>query len=172
MKMRTVALSTLSTLLLATGYAAGAPSAASQDADNVLVGAWQSHVQFKSGALSSVKDLELLYAFNAGGTLTESSNYDGAPPVPPAYGVWRKIQPRQYEAKYVFFLSKAPKAFGDIAAGGGWLPGGRGVLIEKITVAEDGQSFTSEIWLDIVDASGKTIESNSAAEGRAVRITF
>ena len=37
-----------------------------------------------------MKDLEFMYVFNVGGTMTASSNYDGAPPVPPAYGVWRR----------------------------------------------------------------------------------
>lgn len=48
-----------------------------------LTGAWRASIQFSSGAFSGIKDLEFLYVFNAGGTLTESSNYDGAPPVPP-----------------------------------------------------------------------------------------
>jgi hypothetical protein len=161
-----------SVLLLSVCFATASSSAIREDPGKGLVGAWRSHVQFKSGALSSIKDLEFLYAFNSGGTMTESSNYDGSPPVPPAYGVWRKIQPRQFEAKYVFFLSKAPKAFADIASGGGWLPGGRGVLIETINVAEDGMSFKSTIRLDIVDETGKTVESNSEAEGQASRIAF
>jgi hypothetical protein len=40
-----------------------------------------------------------MYVFNTGGTMTESSNYDGAPPVPPAYGVWRSVGPNEFEAK-------------------------------------------------------------------------
>ena len=47
--------------------------------DNI-VGAWKGKVQFKSGAFAEVKDLEFMYVFNAGGT----------PPVPPAYGIWKK----------------------------------------------------------------------------------
>jgi hypothetical protein len=163
---------TLSAFLLAVGYATASLSEAQQDADEGLVGAWRSRVQFENGAFSSVKDLEFLYVFNAGGTMTESSNYDASPPVPPAYGVWRRIQPRVYEAKYTFFLSKAPKAIADITSGGGWLPGGSGVLVEKITLAEDGKSFKSTIRLDLVDEAGKTIESNSAAKGQAIRIAF
>ena len=59
-----------------------------------LVGAWKSNIQFKDGAFAEVKDLEFLYVFNAGGTMTESSNYDGSPPVPPAYGAWKEVGPR------------------------------------------------------------------------------
>src|SRR6185503_17373351 len=92
-----------------------------------LVGAWRSQVLFSGGALAGMKDLEFMYVFNAGGTLTESSNYDGAPPVPPAYGVWRKVGPRRFEARYVFYSTRAPETFADIAKGGGWPPSGRGV---------------------------------------------
>jgi hypothetical protein len=163
----------LSAMLLTAGYATASSPTDHKvpDSDN-LVGAWRSRVQFKNGALSSVKDLEFMYAFNSGGTLTESSNYDGSPPVPPAYGVWRRIQPRQYEARYVFFLSKAPKSFEDIANGGGWSPGGSGVLVETITLSGDGKTFKSAIRLDVFDEAGKLTESNSQAEGEAVRINF
>jgi hypothetical protein len=129
-------------------------------------------VQFKGGAFSSVKDLEFMYVFNAGGTMTESSNYDAAPPVPPAYGVWRRVKPSQYEARYEFFVSKAPSAFADIANGGGWSPGGRGVLVENITLAADGRTYRSTVRLDLFDEAGKLTESNSQAEAQAVRIGF
>src|SRR4051812_3339242 len=58
-------------------------------ASEPLEGAWRSRVQFSSGDFAPVKDLEFLYVFNRGGTMTESSNYDSLPPSPPAYGVWR-----------------------------------------------------------------------------------
>jgi hypothetical protein len=51
-----------------------------------LAGAWQGRVQFTTGAFADTKDLEFMYAFNSGGTMTESSNYDAAPPAPPADG--------------------------------------------------------------------------------------
>lgn len=163
----------LSAMLLTVGYGTASSSAAPQDSGgDSLVGSWRSRVQFKSGPFSSVKDLEFIFAFNSGGTMTESSNYDASPPVPPAYGVWRKIQPRQYEAKYVFFLSKAPKAFEDLANGGGWLPGGSGVLVERITLSEDGKTFKSTITLDVFDEAGTLVEGNSEAEAQAVRISF
>ena len=174
MERRTIAMSILSaSLLLTATYPTVSSSAAHKNPDNDnLIGSWRAQVKFKDGAYSPLKGLEFMYAFNSGGTMTESSNYDASPPVPPAYGVWRKIQPRQYEAKYVFFSSKAPKAFQDIASGGGWLPGGSGVLVEKITLSEDGKTFKSTIRLNVFDESGKHIESNSEAEAQAVRITF
>jgi hypothetical protein len=141
-------------------------------ADDNLVGAWRAKVHFKNGTFSSIKDLEFLYVFNAGGTMIESSNYDASPPVPPAYGVWRMVQPRQYEAKYIFYLTNAPQAFKDISGGGGWSPGGSGVFVDTITLSEDGKTFTSTIRLDMVNEKGKPIESNSGAEAHAARISF
>lgn len=68
--------------------------AQTRKATDSLAGAWQGKVQFTTGAFAAVKDLEFMYAFHVGGTMTESSNYDGAPPAPPAYGVWRKTGSR------------------------------------------------------------------------------
>jgi hypothetical protein len=70
------------------GGCASSPSRTDQPAVGGLPGSWRSKVQFEDGAFASIKDLEFMYVFNAGGTLTESSNYDGAPPVPPAYEIW------------------------------------------------------------------------------------
>jgi hypothetical protein len=143
----------------------GAPSAAG------LVGSWRSHVQFDGGLFAEVKDLELLYVFNAGGTMVESSNYDAVPPVPPSYGVWREVAPRQYEAKYFFFMTKAPAGFDEIAKGGGWLPAGHGVLTEKITLAAD-DSLESAIDFNLFDKAGNPIPGGGKGTGHAVRIRF
>lgn len=137
-----------------------------------LVGAWRGNVQFTNGAFAMVKDLEFMYVFNEGGTMTESSNYDDAPPVPPAYGVWRKIGPRQFEARYEFFTTKSPATFDDIGKGGGWLPSGRGVLLERITLSEDGHTFTSTIQFGGFDQAGKPVEGGGEAKAEATRIGF
>lgn len=147
------------------------PATAESAAEN-LVGSWRGKIQFTTGSFAAVKDLEFMYVFNAGGTMTESSNYDASPPVPPAYGVWRKVGPRQYEAKYAFFSTTAPADFDAIAKGGGWSPGGHGVLVEKITLAEDGKSFDSSITYDGYDHAGKITETGSKAEAHVVRMTF
>jgi hypothetical protein len=173
MKRRTIVMLLISAMILTAGCAPKSSSPANKTSDDDgPVGAWRSKVQFKSGAYAAIKDLEFMYVFHAGGTMNESSNYDASPPVPPAYGVWKMVQPKQYEAKYVFYLTKAPKVFKDIAAGGGWLPGGSGVLFETIRLSEDGKTFTSTIRLDVVDETGKQIEINSEAEAQAVRINF
>ena len=137
---------------------------------DVLIGAWRSRIHASTGALVEMKDLEFMYVFNAGGTMTESSNYDGAPPVPPAYGVWRKTAPRAFEAKYAFYTTKPPAAFEDVAKGGGWAPSGYGVLIERITVAEDGKSYQSTLAYRMFDGNGKEVEGAGEATGAGARI--
>jgi hypothetical protein len=102
-----------------------------------LVGQWRARLQLRSGDFAAVDDLEFMYVFNTGGTMTESSNYDAAPPVPPAYGIWRRIGPDRFEAKYEFYPTSAPTGLEDITKGSGWLPAGRGVFSETITVAAD-----------------------------------
>jgi hypothetical protein len=134
-----------------------------------LVGAWRSSLQFEDGAFAGIKDLQFMYVFNAGGTLTESSNYDGAPPVPPAYGAWRRVGPNEYEARYEFF-STAPAVAVDFLKGAGWLPAGRGVFTESIRLADDGGTFTSTLRYEPFDANGRPIDGGGTARGRAVRI--
>jgi hypothetical protein len=138
-----------------------------------LAGAWRGNVQFTDGLYASTKDLEFLYAFNAGGTMTESSNYDEAQPVTPAYGIWRETGTNRFEAKYVFYNTKPPAHLPDLATGGGWLPAGPGTLVETITLAPDGQSYESKLTLDLVDQSGKPVPGASwHATVHATRIRF
>ncbi len=137
-----------------------------------LVGAWRGKVQFKSGPFAAVKDLEFMYVFNTGGTMTESSNYDGTPPVPPAYGVWRKTGREQFEARYEFYSTKPPINFDDIAKGGGWLPAGRGVIVERITLSGDRRSFKSTLKYEGFDQAGKPVEGGGEGETEATRIDW
>ena len=137
-----------------------------------LAGAWRARLQFASGAFASVKDLEFMYVFNSGGTLTESSNYDGAPPVPPAYGVWRKVGPEEFEAKYSFYITRAPARLEDMTGGGGWLPAGSGTFTERIRVSADGKSFESTITYEAFDQQGKPVAGGGTATGHGVRMDF
>jgi hypothetical protein len=138
----------------------------------VLVGAWRARVQFADGSLAAVKDLEFLYVFNAGGTLVESSNYDSSPPVPPAYGEWRQTAPGRFEAKYSFFTTRAPADLDALADGGGWLPAGSGVLIEKIELAADGRSYESSMTLELFDGAGKPVPGGGEGSVHAQRAGF
>lgn len=113
----------------------------------------RSKITFHSGPFPATKDLEFLYLFIMGGTMTESSNYDAAPPVPPAYGIWRETGQNEYGAKYEFYLTKAlPRAPGG-SNSEGWLPAGRGVLTEKVILSEGGNRMTSSIRYKVFDPS-------------------
>jgi hypothetical protein len=164
---------TTSRMLLVLMVLLGVVGLAARDiAAQDLTGEWRAKLQFSSGAFAPIKDLEFMYVFNQGGTMTESSNYDASPPVPPAYGIWRKVGNKQFEAKYEFYVTKPPATFDEIAKGGGWGLGGRGVFVERITLSEDGKSFTSKIKYDQFDTAGKPAEGGGTAEGKGVRLTF
>ncbi|MEO8218464.1 MAG: hypothetical protein ABI718_15385 [Acidobacteriota bacterium] len=157
-----------STLLV--GACEPQPKPASEAAVPALTGAWRSDVQFRTGAFAAIKDLQFMYVFNLGGTMTESSNYDGSPPVPPAYGAWKQIGANEFEAHYEFYVTAPPKGISEITGGGGWLPTGRGSLVERITLAADGKSFQSTIRYAQLAKDGKPTEAGGEATGRAVRI--
>ena len=137
-----------------------------------LRGAWESHVQFTNGAFAPLKDLRFAYVFNAGGTMTESSNYDGAPPVPPAYGIWRSTGPNTFQLKYMFYMTKPPTKFEDLVGGNGWLPTGHGVITETITLAADSNSFDSKIHWDAFDMNGKPVMGGGDGTTHGTRIAF
>jgi hypothetical protein len=134
-----------------------------------LIGAWRSSIQIESGAFSGMHGLEFMYVFNAGGTMTESSNYDAAPPVTPAYGTWRKTGPGTYELKYAYY-STVPSAEAEFIKGAGWMPSGHGLLTETITLDADGKSYTSTLKYDLFDLQGKPAEGSGTAAGKATRI--
>jgi len=137
-----------------------------------LAGAWKGKVQFKTGAFAGVTNLEFMWVFNDGGTMNESSNYDGAPPVPPAYGIWKKTGEKQYEARYEFYWTQIPESVGDIIKSGGFTPGGYGVLSEKIILSEDGKSYSSTIKYNLFDQNGKQTVFNDEATAEAIRMEF
>lgn len=151
-----------------TSEAAATPAAAEVD----LAGEWRAQLQFSTGAFASMKDLEFMYSFNQGGTMTESSNYDASPPVPPAYGIWRRVGPKEFEVKYEFYVTKAPAKFDEISKGGGWGPAGRGVFVERVTLSDDGKSYTSKIKYDQFDTAGKPAEGGGEATGKGVKLAF
>ena len=137
-----------------------------------LAGAWRGPVTFSSGMFAGLKSLEYMYVFSAGGTMTESSNYDGVPPVTPAYGVWRKTGARTYEAKYQWFQTKAVKTSDELVKNGGFMPDGYGIITQTITLAADGNSFTSRISAAMFDNAGKAIAGGSSGTASGTRIRF
>ena len=151
--------------------ASGCSSVATREQPAPIVGAWRSSVHFDSGPFASLSDLEFLYVFNAGGTLTESSNYDAVPPVAPAYGAWSQVAPNEFIASYEFFVTKPPARVEELATGGGWLPDGRGRFDERIRVAADGASFDSTFTYSALKADGSAATEPVAGKAHAVRIT-
>ena len=129
-------------------------------------------MQFEGGAIAAFKDHEFLLAFNAGGTMTESSNYVGVPPVPPAYGEWRATGANEYEARYTFYTTNPPKDLPSLTTGGGWTPAGSGVLDERIRLGQDGKSYDSRITLELFDPAGKPVAGGGAAGAHGVRAGF
>lgn len=137
-----------------------------------LAGAWRGAVTFSSGIFAGLKGLEYMYSFNAGGTMTESSNYDAVPPVPPAYGVWRKTATRTFEAKYEFFQTRAVKTSDELVKQGGFMPDGYGIITQTVTLSDDGNSFTSRIAVKMFDNAGKPIAGGSSGTANGARIRF
>lgn len=135
-----------------------------------LAGAWKANIEFQSGALAPFKGLEFMYAFNVGGTMTESSNYDAAPPVPPAYGTWRETGPGRFEARYQYYATRPATPAESAVAGGGWMPAGYGVITEAITLGADGNSFTSTVRLEMFDPAGKPMDGGGAGTARGRRM--
>jgi hypothetical protein len=140
----------------------------------MLVGAWRSKIDFRSGPLAEMKDLEFLYAYNAGGTMTESSNYDeAANSSPPAYGVWRAIDRQRFETKYVFYTTEEPSPDDRAAKSSDWWPAGYGVLTETLTLSENGQTYASTIKLVTFNRTGRPIpDGGGEGTGAGTRIVF
>jgi hypothetical protein len=170
MKKQIIILSILSFVVLASAAFTIIKQNAPQADD--LTGTWRGKVQFKTGAFAGVKDLEFMLSFNSGGTMTESSNYDGMPPVPPAYGIWRKTGDKQYEAKYEFYITDVPASFEALTKIGGFSPAGYGRIIEKITLSVDGKTYKSKIKFNAFDITGKQMPSNDEADVVASRMEF
>jgi hypothetical protein len=137
-----------------------------------LVGAWKGKVQFKTGAYAGITDFEFMYVFNSGGTMTESSNYDGVPPTPPAYGIWKKMGEKEYESHYEFYWNKVPASYEELAKTGGFPNAGYGVLLEKIILSDDGKSYSSTIKFNLYDQSGKQTVFNDEGTVEAKKMEF
>lgn len=137
-----------------------------------LAGQWRARMSFESGDFAAVEGLEFMYVFNLGGTMTESSNYDAAPPVPPAYGIWRQTGPGRFEVKYEFYPTRPPRAFDELASGGGWPPAGRGVFLESITIADDGATYASGVSYEAFDGAGAPLPGGGRGTAAGMRLHF
>lgn len=105
--------------------------------------------------------------------MTESSNYDeAANSSPPAYGIWKQNGPRTFEAKYLFYTTKAPGPGDGAPNGSDWWPAGHGVLTETITLSDDGQTYASTVKLATFDRSGTAIDGGAEGTAAGTRIVF
>jgi hypothetical protein len=141
-------------------------SATQSTVPDALVGVWRSQVQFGGGSLSDLHDLEFMLAVNLGGTLTQSSNYDGTPPVPPAYGLWKQTGPRSYELRYSFY---SPPKFVKSGRASAWVPSGRGLYVEKLDLSVDGNTYRSHVVYDFVDPAGHAVPGGGEGEATGTR---
>ena len=149
------------------------PSQTSVTADAAaLLGAWRSRIVFQDGPLAGMKDLEFLQSYNAGGTMTESSNYDEASnSSPPAYGIWKQVGPNQFQTKYLFYTTK--ESGPEVPPNRDWWPAGHGLLTETITLSADGQSYTSTIRLATYDLKDALLPNGGGeGTGTGTRIVF
>ena len=137
-----------------------------------LAGEWRAQLQFSSGAFASIKDLEFMYSFNQGGTHDRVVELRRVAAGAAGLRDLAEGRGQEFEAKYEFYVTKAPAAFDEIAKGGGWGLAGRGVFVERITLSEDGKSFTSKIKYDQFDTAGKPAEGGGEATGKGVKLAF
>jgi len=160
--------------LIIAGCARAPSSRTTESSDRgTLAGAWRSKISFSTGNLAEAKDLEFLYAYNAGGTMTESSNYDeAANSSPPAYGIWKQTGPGKFETKYVFYTTKAPGPGEGAPNGSDWWPAGHGVLTENIALSADGQTYASTVRLATFDEAGNPVAGGGEGTGSGRRIVF
>lgn len=125
-------------------------------------------MEFQDGALAAIKGRRFMYVFNAGGTMTESSNY--VPPVPPAYGAWKAVGANRFEATYEFYVGRRATPEEAATSGMVWFPAGHGVLTETITVSSDGKTFDSTIRYEAFDEAGAPAAGGGSGTGHAERI--
>ena len=141
--------------------ATASPACAQTDDENALLGAWRAHVAIDSGPLAGVP-FQFLLAYAAGGGMVESSNFDEAPPVPPAYGSWVATGQRTFRSTYLFFTTSPPGSPNTLATAG-WSFSGTGKLREQITLGRDGSTYSSRLYYQLFDANDKALPGQLGA---------
>jgi len=68
--------------------------------------------------------------------------------------------------------ARPPVVFDEIAQSGGWKPGGRGVLVQTITLSADGNRFDSTIQFTVLDVQGKATDPMGEASAQGTRMQF
>jgi hypothetical protein len=110
--------------------------------------------------------------YSAGGGMMESSNFDAAPPVPPAYGSWATSVDGGFRSTYVFFTTEAVDR---LDAGAGWEFSGSGKFREAITVGPNGDDYSSRLSYELYDTADALLAGQSGegyAVGRRIAVEF
>lgn len=136
------------------------PSPAGADAADRpgLPGAWRASVTIDNGPFAGA--LQFLLVYDSGGGMVESSNFDEATPVPPAYGSWASNGSRTFRSTYIFFTTKPPEDPSTLA-NAGWSFSGTGKFREQITLARDGESYLSLLYYQLYDTSDIALAGQS-----------
>ena len=156
-----------------TAQAPGGPQPVTSVSPPPLTGAWRASIDVKSGAFTDGQGprvhVRVPHRPHAHRVVEPRRGAAGAA------GLRRlAIRPGQRDGlrgqvRVLHDRAVTPEEF---KAGAGWLPSGRGVFTERITVAPDGRTFTSTIRYELFDPMGAAIEGAGEATGRGVRIDF
>ena len=140
----------LTCAVLATSANAGSPSP--QNPGGPLVGFFDSTVTLTNCNGVVIKSFEAYEMFHQGGTLTSTDNQ---PPSSrgPGFGTWQTLGGRSYSAPFEFFSFNADGTFA-----------GEVKINRVIQLGADGNTYTSEGSVEIVDPNGNVIATFCVSE--------
>jgi hypothetical protein len=135
-----------------------------------LEGGWRVQVTIETGPFTGSQ--QYLMVYSAGGGMIESSNFDSAPPVPPAYGSWLASGESSFRSTYVFFTTEPVD---QLDAAAGWDFSGSGKFRESITLSSSGNDYTSRLSYELYDTADKPLAGQSGegySVGRRIVVEF
>lgn len=128
------------------------PAALAGSGADALVGLWDSQVTLTDCNGHTLVSFEAHEMFHAGGTLTSTDN---TPPgrQGPGFGTWKRAGRTTFTAPFQFFNFNADGTFS-----------GTQKIARTITVAADGNSYTSEVNFGSYDPNGNLLFSGCGTE--------
>ena len=149
--MKKTTLRTLATLsaLVVLSFTPAARAAAGDDS---LTGVWDSQVTLTDCNGNTLVSFEAHEMYHAGGTLTSTDN---TPPglQGPGFGTWKHAGRKTYTAPFQFFNFNADGSFA-----------GTQKITRTITIAADGNSYTSVVNFGTYDPNGNLVFSGCGTE--------
>lgn len=117
-----------------------------------LTGLWDSQVTLTDCNGHTLVSFEALEMFHTGGTLTSTDN---TPPglQGPGFGTWKRINQKSYSAPFQFFNFNADGSFA-----------GTQKIMRTVTVAANGNSYTSVVSFESYDPNGNLLFSGCGTE--------